>query len=118
MNRLTAGRGVDVAIDAVGSPRASGTAIEAVRRGGRVVVFGIPPPGAKIEIDSTRLVTSELELKGSFIDRFTFPAAVQMLAEGKVDVRPLITHTFGLADAPEAFEIVARAAGMKVQIRP
>ncbi|MDA4114340.1 MAG: zinc-dependent alcohol dehydrogenase family protein [Thaumarchaeota archaeon] len=118
VNELTAGRGVDVAIDAAGSPAASRTAIEAVRRGGRVVIFGIPPPGARLEIDSTRLVTSELEIKGSFIDRFTFPSAIRMLAEGKIDVQPLISNTFGLVDAPEAFGIVARGNGMKVQIRP
>jgi len=115
---LTAGRGVDVAIDAVGSPAATGTAIGAVRRGGTVVVFGIPPGGTRIEIDSNRLVTSELELKGSFIDRFTFTPAIRMLAEGTFDVRPLITHTFGLADAPEAFETVVSGSGLKVQIRP
>jgi len=45
---LTAGRGVDVAIDAVGSPLATRTAMESVRRGGRVVVFGIPPRGSRL----------------------------------------------------------------------
>jgi threonine dehydrogenase-like Zn-dependent dehydrogenase len=118
LSELTGGRGVDAAIDAVGSPAASGTAIDSVRRGGTVVVFGIPPPGSRLGIDSTRLVTSELDLKGSFIDRFTFPSAIELLASGRVDVRPMVTHTFRLDEAAQAFDVVARGSGLKVQIRP
>jgi len=118
LSKLTGGRGVDVAIDAVGSPAASETAIESVRQGGTVVVFGIPPPRSKLELDSTRLVTSELDIKGSFIDRFTFPPAIELLASGRVDVRPLVTHAFRLDEAAKAFDAVSSGSGLKVQIRP
>src|SRR5438128_5336330 len=102
----TGGRGVDVAIDAVGSPAASSTGIQIVRRGGRVNIFGIPKPGSKIEIDATRLVMSELEVKGSFIDRFTFLPAVELLSMRRIDVRALITHSFPLSSVERAFEVV------------
>lgn len=118
LRSLTGGRGVDVAIDAAAVPAASRTAIDSVRRGGRVVVFGIPPHGATLEIDTERLVKSELEVKGSFIDRFTFPNAVEMLATGAVDVTPLLTHVFRLQQAEEAFETVKGAKALKVQIHP
>jgi threonine dehydrogenase-like Zn-dependent dehydrogenase len=115
---LTDGRGVDVAIDAAGSAAASQTALEIVRRGGRVNMFGIPRPGSKLEVDATRLVTSELEIKGSFIDRFTFLPAVTLLSERFIDVRPLITHSLPLSEARDAFSLVERGAGIKVELNP
>jgi threonine dehydrogenase-like Zn-dependent dehydrogenase len=115
---LTGGRGVDVAIDAVAVPAASRTAVDVVRRGGRVVIFGIPPHGAKLELDTERLVKSELEVRGSFIDRFTFPRAISMLAEGSIDVASLVTDVFRLEDAAGAFDAVRNGKGLKVQIHP
>jgi L-iditol 2-dehydrogenase len=82
------------------------------------VIFGIPPHGAKLELDAERLVKSELEVKGSFIDRFTFPRAIGMLADGAIDVVPLVTDVFRLEDAAEAFEVVRNGKGLKVQIHP
>jgi threonine dehydrogenase-like Zn-dependent dehydrogenase len=114
----TEGRGVDAAIDAVAVPAASRTAVDAVRRGGRVVIFGIPPHGAKLELDTERLVKSELTVMGSFIDRFTFPRAIDMLRKGAIDVAPLVTETYALEDAVRAFEAVRLGSGLKVQIRP
>ncbi len=57
-------------------------------------------------------------MKGSFIDRFTFPPAIELIASGRVDVRPPITPTFKLDEAAQAFDVVARGSGLKVQIRP
>jgi len=63
-------------------------------------------------------VTSELEVKGSFIDRFTFPGSIGMLSSAWLDVKSLVTDTFPLAEAPQAFDVVSRGTGLKVQIRP
>jgi threonine dehydrogenase-like Zn-dependent dehydrogenase len=114
----TEGRGVDAAIDAVATPAASRTAVDVLRRGGRTVIFGIPPHAAKLELDTERLVKSELTLMGSFIDRFTFPRDIAMLSEHAIDVGPLLTNTFALSDAERAFDAVVKSIGLKVQIRP
>jgi threonine dehydrogenase-like Zn-dependent dehydrogenase len=82
------------------------------------VIFGIPPHASRLELDTERLVKSELTVMGSFIDRFTFPRAVAMLSERAIDVGPLLTNTFALSDAERAFDAVVKSIGLKVQIRP
>lgn len=115
---LTDGRGVDVAIEVVGSPSAAKTALDIVRRGGRVNMFGINKPNVNLEIDAFRLTRYQLEVVGSFIDQFTFPAAIQMLSDRKVDVRPLITHVFPIKEARKAFDLMEQGKGIKIHIQP
>jgi len=115
---LTEGRGLDAAVDTAALPAATKTALESVRRGGRVVIFGIPPHGATLEIETELLVKSELELCGSFIDRHTFPRAIELLSSRSVEVGSLLTHLFPLRNAQAAFGVVRGGTGLKVQIRP
>ena len=49
-------------------------------------------------------------MKGSFTDRFTFRSAIELLASGGVDVRPLITLAFKLDEATQAFDVVGRGS--------
>jgi threonine dehydrogenase-like Zn-dependent dehydrogenase len=114
----TGGLGFGAVVDAVATSVASKIAVEVVRRGGTVVIFGIPPHGAKLELETERLVKSEISVTGSFIDRFTFPRAIAMLSDRTVDVRPLLTEIFALADAKDAFEAVKKSRGLKVQVLP
>ena len=117
VKKMTDG-GVNVAIEAVGSPAASKLALSILRRGGRLVVFGIQKPDSKIEIDAFQLTRYELEVAGSFIDRFTFLPAIQMIAEKKVDAKSLITSTFALAEAKKAFDLMEQGKGIKIQLKP
>jgi threonine dehydrogenase-like Zn-dependent dehydrogenase len=55
---------------------------------------------------------------GSFIDRFTFLPAIQMIAEKKVDAKSLITSTFPLAEAKKAFDLMEQGKGIKIQLKP
>ena len=47
---------------------------------------------------------------------FSYPTALAMIASGKVNVKPLITHRFKLQDSVKAFETVASGEGIKVMI--
>lgn len=101
---------VDAAIEASGSPRALGGVIAAVRRGGVLVQVGNLPTG-EVSASLGGIVTREIDYRGSyrFVDEIT--DALAAMAEG-VDLTPLITHTFPLADAEEAFAVAAdRATG-------
>ena len=62
-------------------------------------------------------LTKELELRGSFRFHEEFPLAVEMMAKGLIDVKPLITHTIDFDDAIAAFEMAGdRSRVMKAQI--
>jgi L-iditol 2-dehydrogenase len=102
---LTEGRGADVCIECAGHPIALNAAIGACRAGGTVVVIGLPP-GDNATLNISDLVVREIRLQPIFRYNNTFPTGVQLLASGKVNVKPLLSKTFTLAQVPEAFEYV------------
>ena len=100
---FTDGEGVDVAIEASGSTRAVQTAAGAVRRGGTVVFVGLSAED-DIPLDTNDIVNRELDVHGSFRFRNTYPAAVDLLASGRVDVEGIIDFEMPLDEATAAFE--------------
>lgn len=101
----TEGRGADVCIEAAGHPAALNAAISAARPGATVVLIGLPP-GDTATININDLIVREIKLRPIFRYNNTFPTGVQLLASGKVNVKPLLSKTFSLAQVPEAFEYV------------
>jgi L-iditol 2-dehydrogenase len=66
VRRLTAGRGADVAVEAVGNPETWHWAVDMVRRGGTVNFFGGCPNESKVALDTSLLHYSEITCKASF----------------------------------------------------
>lgn len=93
----------DVALEASGSREALQSLFACLKRGGRIVQLGMLPSGAT-PLPINLLQTRELELVGAFRAHDEFALAVQMLVAGAVDVSPILSGTFGLAAARDAFE--------------
>lgn len=110
----TKGRGADVAIECAGHPSALNAAIEATRAGGVVVLIGMPPNDTAT-VNVNDLIVREITLRPIFRYNNTFPTGVELLASGKVDVKPLISKRFSLEETPAAFDYVVenRATCMK-----
>ncbi len=103
---LTNGYGVDVAIEAVGSPDAITQAMNATRNGGRLNIFGVSPENAVWKVKPFELYAKELTITTSFRSPFTFQRAVQIASTGKLVLKPLISHVFPLVEIKKAFDIV------------
>lgn len=102
---MTNGLGADVGIECAGHPAALASAIGAARAGATVVLVGMPPSDtAPVNIND--LIVREITLKPIFRYNNTFPTGVDLLASGKVDVKPLISKRFELSEVPQAFEYV------------
>lgn len=113
----TAGRGVDVAYEAAGPDAAVSLAVEAARPGGRVVLAGIP------DSDSTTFTASVARRKGltlALVRRMTdvYPRAMALVLGGAVDVRRVVSHTFPLERAADAFALAVAREGLKVIVHP
>ena len=111
----TAGKGqVDVLIECSGAEVALVGALPAMRPRGIVVQLGL---GGDMRLPMMMITAKELDLRGSFRFHEEFPNAVRFMADGLIDVRPLLTHSFALADFQAAFETASdRARAMKVQL--
>jgi L-iditol 2-dehydrogenase len=98
------GRGADVVIEAAGAEQAWLDAVELVRPGGTIVVFGGLPRDARPGLDAYRIHYDELTLRGSFHHTpATVRGALGFLASGAYPWERLITHGVALADLPALF---------------
>jgi L-iditol 2-dehydrogenase len=114
----TGGVGVDVALEAVGSTPTVKAAIESVRRGGTVTLIGNVVP--TVEIPLQIVVSRQLRLQGTAASAGEYPACIEMLAAGRVNIKPLISMIAPLEDGPDWFaRLHAREANlMKVILTP
>ncbi len=101
----TDGRGVDVAIVATSSLKALEDAIDMVRKGGAVMMFGVPSKGAKIDLDMSKIYSKEITLVTSYAasDKDT-KDALDLIESSQIDVKQLITHTYPITDSQKAFD--------------
>jgi L-iditol 2-dehydrogenase len=101
----TDGRGVDVAIVATSSLKALEDAIEMVRNGGAIMMFGVPSKGAKIDLDMSKIYSKEITLVTSYAasDSDT-KEALELIESSKIDVKQLVTHTYPITDSQKAFD--------------
>jgi L-iditol 2-dehydrogenase len=99
---LTAGAGVDVAIEAVGKTDTIGVAIKGVRKGGTVVLVGNISPEVTIPLQS--VVSRQIRLQGSCASAGEYPRAIELMAKGAIRVKPMISAVAPLEEGPHWFE--------------
>jgi threonine dehydrogenase-like Zn-dependent dehydrogenase len=96
----------DVVIETAGSTSAACTAASLLRRGGRLVLTGIPAPGAQ-GLDPTALVVRQLQVSTVFgAPPEAWAHAVRVFGAGLLDPLPLVTHELPLAEFSQAIELV------------
>ncbi|MFJ1604036.1 zinc-binding dehydrogenase [Streptomyces sp. NPDC088253] len=96
----------DVVIETAGSASAARTAASLLRRGGRLVLTGIPAPGAE-GLDPTDLVVRQLEVHTVFgAPPAAWAHTVRVFGAGLLSPLPLVTHELPLAEFPQAIELV------------
>lgn len=109
------GEGADVVIDASGAEPSIQTSLHTVRRGGVYVQGGMGKPDITFPI--MELCLKEVTAKGSFrYGSGDYKLAVELVSEGKIDVKKLITGTVKFEEAEEAFKSVKAGKGIKVLI--
>lgn len=111
-------RGADHAFEAVGRTESVETAIRSVRKGGTVTLIGNVSP--RIDLPLQDVVTRQIALLGSCASSGEYPACIELMASGAVDVAPLISAAVPLEEGPAWFERLHRgdARLMKVILRP
>jgi threonine 3-dehydrogenase len=115
----TGGDGVDVVLEMSGAAAALTAAVRFVTRGGRVSLLGIF--GRPVTVDlSDDVIQRGLRLYGVYGRRIyqTWERTQELLRSGRLDVSPIITHRFDLADWQRGFELIASRHAGKVVLLP
>lgn len=118
---LTDGRGVEVAIEAIGLPQTIEAAYAVLARGGTAVVAGQVANGMKITIDPFVMSDQELSLIGSNYGSSRpasdFPLLVEHYMHNRIDLDSLVTRVIDLDDINDAFDEMKRGIGIRSVIR-
>lgn len=113
VSRYSADKGsFDVLLECSGNGRAFNDGLQVMRPRGVVVQLGL---GGDVSLPQNLVVAKELEIRGSFRFHAEFALAVRLINERRVDLSPLVTRAYPLAQAREAFELASdRRRAMKV----
>ena len=114
--REHAPRGFDNVIEATGVTKVAEMAIDAVKRRGKLLLFGVCPPGEKAAYDAFKIYNEEITVLGTMALLNSYGPAIELLSAGAVDTGRMVTHTFGIDRFPEALDLVRKGGGLKVQI--
>jgi len=117
VSEITSGWGADVVFEASGSAKAYDGMFDLVRPGGAVVLVGMPVEPVNFDVVGAQVKEARIETVFRYAN--IYARAIEMIASGKVDLKPLISATFPFEDSVEAFERAAsgRPSDVKLQIK-
>lgn len=108
--------GFDIVVEATGSAKILEDSINYVRRGGKLVVYGVYSEEARVTWPPSKIFGDEITILGSFSETYMFPATIGYLDSGKVKVEGIVNKTFRLEEWAECLESMKNKSAIKAAI--
>lgn len=115
---VTGKPGVDAVIECVGLVSATKQAFQIAGKGASIVLFSVPKPGATFELPLFDVYKKELRIAGSFINPSTHLRAANLVNAGKLNLKPILTHRYPLAQLEQAIKKQTDGDSIKVLVKP
>jgi len=109
--KLTEGRGVDTAIEAVGIPATFTLCEDIVAAGGTIANVGVH--GSKVDLHLERLWSHNITITTRLVDTVSIPMLLKSLQSKRIDAKQLITHRYRLDQILQAYDTFGSAADTK-----
>ncbi|KAG7097595.1 hypothetical protein E1B28_004931 [Marasmius oreades] len=110
--------GFDAVIEATGAEEVANDAINYVRRGGTLMIYGVYANSDLVHWSPSKIFGDEIKIIGSFAQTNCFPRAVQYLDSGKVKVKGMVTDRFAIKDYQKALDKMNSRGALKVVVKP
>ena len=107
--------GTDLVFDVTGSQMT--TAVELVRKGGNVVLFGVNK-NAVSQIPQSGITTKEINVIGTWLANGTFPDAVKVIEQKTIDIQKLITDVIELEQLHDGIAKLSQGEAIKIIVKP
>lgn len=102
----TGGEGASLVIEAAGVPETIELAFQLVQCGGRVILYGIPGDDQKMEFPVQKIITQQLSVYGAVGNPHVWAPLLQYVAQGRINLKDMVTATFPLAQINEGFDLM------------
>ena len=116
--RLSGGYGLDKTLVAAGSSRAIASSVDLLRKGGRVVIVGMPASNDLLSLDASSLAGDSLSLvftkMGSSVISEDIPALIRHYMDGALDLEGMISHRFAFDEINTALEVAQSDEALRV----
>jgi D-arabinitol dehydrogenase (NADP+) len=110
--------GFDVVVEATGVEKLANSAINYVRRGGTLMIYGVYENKALVHWPPSKIFGDEIKIIGSFSQTYCFPRAVAYLDSGKVKLKGMVTDVYKLEDYQQALDKMNSRGALKIAIKP
>lgn len=110
--------GFDIVVEATGVEKLANDAINYVRRGGTLMIYGVYENKALVHWPPSKIFGDEITIIGSFSQTYCFPRAVAYLDSGKINVKGMVTDVFKLDDYQGALDKMNSRQCLKIAIKP
>jgi len=95
-------RGVDLVIEAAGSHDALNSGMQVIKKGGELLIYGVFG-GGPVPVDIQPIQINELVIKGLNGSPFKYPDTINLISNGMINVKDVISHTFKIEQLPDLF---------------
>jgi L-iditol 2-dehydrogenase len=118
IKEITKNIGTDATILATGSIKAFESSLKITRRGGKILLFGVPSVGSKFELDLNSIYSNEQIIIPSYgASEIETNQALSLMSDKSIDLLPLVTHRFQITESSDAFKCAHEASdAMKVLV--
>ena len=117
VKKLTEGRGVDLAVEAVGNPEALDLALRLARKAGTVSVTGVYAERTEVHMGLIWIKALTLTSGHANVIKH-LDHVLDLLSDGKLDPAPLVTHHMKLDEAPDAYRVYDNREALKIVLAP
>ncbi|XP_042020862.1 alcohol dehydrogenase-like [Salvia splendens] len=106
IKEITGGRGVDVAVEALGRPQTFSQCVQSVQDGGKAVMIGLTLSGSKGEVDINHLVRKQIKVIGSYGGRARqdLPKLVKLAEKGTFNLQAAVSRKYKFEEVEEAYK--------------
>ncbi|KAI0765342.1 NADP+-dependent D-mannitol dehydrogenase [Fomes fomentarius] len=108
--------GFDVVVEATGSEKIANDAINYVRRGGTLMIYGVYSNNARVHWPPSKIFVDEIRIIGSFAQAHCFPRAIAYLESGNIKVKGMVTDVFTVDDYAKALDKMRTQSAVTVKI--
>lgn len=115
VSKVTGGVGADLLFEASGNAKALEAVFDPVRPGGRVVLIGMPGKPVPLSVEAAMI--KEITIATIFRYAHVYPRVLQLMASGKIDVKPLITDRYTFPESIKAFEYATKMKPTSIKIQ-
>ncbi len=116
----TGSLGADIAIDALGSAKTIEQCFSAVKSGGRVVLYGLPPAGEKVSLPVIDCILRQISVCGYTGNEKCWDPLIKEVSEGRFDLKSMVSAAFPMSRFGDALDLFhsGRSEIIKIVLHP